>query len=653
MASVKSDIDEIIDSALLKEGGLSSMIDFAAIKCSEGKLDDAKYIFNDLVKRYPSNYYIFNYLGIVLMKKGEYEDALKAFEMAIKLSPESIDPMINIGNLLISKGELERAVTFLDRVTELDANNAYAHNLKGNAFFNMKMMFEAERSFNKVIEITSEYPDAKYNLVALLYNSKRYSEALKLTDELLEVSPDNSTYLLVKARILQNTGYIKDAIEVIKSVLLSSPSDIQAVICLANIHASNCKDFTSAKNVYIEFYKKNPSSVLLMQKFCLFLSKVMHRKECVDELDLAVSIGRKLLEFKDLRHIFSSVLQIVFLESLSHDEYEMLGSQKDLMLDAIKDNNLTSLVFSMSRVKTMDDRLQVIEYHKYWGKQLEEYVSKNPIKRKVRQRLSDKKRIGMFSSYLNNSPVGYFAWPLIEKIDRSKFELYCYSASPYVDNVRREMQAVADKFISCEANNGREVAQLMQEDHLDIVFEMGGVTANNRIEAFAYRVAPIQASWLGYPQSVGLPTSIDYIVLDKYILPEDPRLIIEKPFMMPETWVAIDRVGFDHVTISQDTPEDRYGMVTFGTLNAPYKYTKEAIAAWAEIMHMVPNSRFLCVRQNSRYQVFKDNFIMHMGRHGIAKERIIFIATDVDHLNCYNYIDSFRYVPPYWWNNDL
>ena len=170
------------------------------------------------------------------------------------------------------------------------------------------------------------------------------------------------------------------------------------------------------------------------------------------------------------------MLQVLFLESLAHDEYEMLGSQKDLMLDAIKDNNLTSLVFSMSRVKTMDDRLQVIECHKYWGKELEEYVSKNPIKRKVRQRLSAKKRIGMFSSYLSNTPVGYFAWPVIEKMDRSKFELYCYSASPDVDDVRREMQEAADKFISCEANNAREVAQLMQEDHLDIAFEMGGVS---------------------------------------------------------------------------------------------------------------------------------------------------------------------------------
>ena len=59
---------------------------------------------------------------------------------------------------------------------------------------------------------------------------------------------------------------------------------------------------------------------------------IIHKKGCVDELDLAVSIGRRLLKFTKEKHFYSSILQLLFLESLCHDEYEKLGDQKILCL---------------------------------------------------------------------------------------------------------------------------------------------------------------------------------------------------------------------------------------------------------------------------------------------------------------------------------
>lgn len=640
MEKGRGDIDKFIEYTLLQIDGLESLMSLVIKKVNQDELDDAKYILQVLTKKYPSNFQIFNILGVVLKRKKEYQEALKAFTRAAEISPKFTPAVMNIGNLFITIGKLERAIDSFNAAIEIDPNIVSAYNLKGKVLSKMMMFADAEVCFNKAIEIDDKNLDVKYNLAALYYNTRRYSEAFKLIEYLSEIVPDNITYLLFKARVLENIGRVNEAIEVIKSILMQNPNNIESIISLANIYANKLKDNMSAKNLYLEYYSKNPDSVVLMQKLCFFLMNIIHKKGCVDELDLAVSIGRRLLKFTKEKHFYSSILQLLFLESLCHDEYEKLGDQKDLMLDAIEDGTLTSLIFSMSRVKSIEDRIQVIECHKYLGKRLEEKALKRPIKKKIRQRLSNKKRIGMFSSYLSNTPVGYFAWPVIEKIDRTKFEVYCYSASPYTDEVRIEMENTADKFTSYGMyDHEYEVAQLMYEDQLDIVFEMGGITANHRMGAFAYKIAPIQVSWLGYPQSVGLPTSIDYILTDKYILPQDQRLIIEKPLVMPESWVVIDKVGFDKVNIVNDIPEDRCGVLTFGTLNAPYKYTQEAIAAWAEIMKMVPNSRFLCVRQHSRYKVFKDNFIMHMGKHGITQDRIVFIATDVNHLECYNYID--------------
>ena len=128
-----------------------------------------------------------------------------------------------------------------------------------------------------------------------------------------------------------------------------------------------------------------------------------------------------------------------------------------------------------------------------------------------------------------------------------------------------------------------------------MLFELGGTTAMNKLDVMAYRPARIGASWLGYPHSAGLEV-IDYILVDPYIRPSDPRLLIEQPFELAESWVALSRMGFSDVPIEDTLPEERRGALTFGTMNNPYKFTRACLDAWAAVLRAVPDSRFLFVR---------------------------------------------------------
>jgi hypothetical protein len=106
--------------------------------------------------------------------------------------------------------------------------------------------------------------------------------------------------------------------------------------------------------------------------------------------------------------------------------------------------------------------------------------------------------------------------------------------------------------------------------------------------------------------------------------PDDPELLVEKPFVMPESWVCLGRLGFREEPIEAGIPEERAGALTFGTMNNPYKYTPELFALWAEVMNRVPGSRFLFVRPEAGAPTFRANIAHEFAKHGVSEERLLF-----------------------------
>jgi predicted O-linked N-acetylglucosamine transferase (SPINDLY family) len=184
----------------------------------------------------------------------------------------------------------------------------------------------------------------------------------------------------------------------------------------------------------------------------------------------------------------------------------------------------------------------------------------------------------------------------------------------------------------------KDIARRIADDRLDILFELGGSTHLNRLEVMAHQPAPIQISWLGYPHSSGL-SRISHILVDPYLKPPDPRLLLERPLEMPSSWVCLGRLGFADQPIEPGLPLDRAGRITFGTMNNPYKYAPEAIALWARVLQQVPDSRFLFVRPEAGVGRFRDNMERAFARHGIGADRLAYVAVRGKHMAHYNQID--------------
>jgi predicted O-linked N-acetylglucosamine transferase (SPINDLY family) len=244
------------------------------------------------------------------------------------------------------------------------------------------------------------------------------------------------------------------------------------------------------------------------------------------------------------------------------------------------------------------------------------------------------------SSDLRQHPVAYFALPIFEHIDHDRFEVYCYSYfQGQEDAIQKDIASRVTAFRWNPEISNADAAQLIADDQLDILFELGGSTAMNRLEVMAYSPARKQASWLGYPHSAGL-TTIDYLVADPFIVPPDATLMLEQPLMMPRSWISLGRQIFnDRAEITATLPEDRAGYITYGTANNPHKYNEAVLRTWARIVAATPGSKFEFLRPESGSAAFRKNIERYFEMEGVSADRLVFRAIRGAHLPYYNEID--------------
>lgn len=486
-----------------------------------------------------------------------------------------------------------------------------------------------------IVDNKSQMIVAILTIASCYYNIQKQEKGLFLVNEGLKIHPNEILLLRSKAIILRGMGRVKEAEELFKFILHIDSNDMVSITSLANIYCYSVGDKKKAAQFYEKGLDVNPNDLELLQSYCAFLISMGGG----DNLTYAYAIAKKIIMIAPSIESVAEVLHSLSLRILDYDMYEKLGDKKNLLRQWADQLNLAPLLFQMARVTSLDDRINLLNSHRIIGQKIEDMAKLNPIVHKPKQH-SNKIKIGILSSDLRNHPVGYFAWPIVNHLDKSKFELYCYSCFPYdSDEMQNKISQKADKFISCPGASSRDVAQSIADDQLDVLLELGGPTVHNKPDVHIYRAAPVQISWLGYPHSIGFPTSIDYIMMDPYIKPQLPYLLLEKPLIMPHTWVVLDNDVFPSVAVADIIPEDRNGYITFGAFNAAYKLTPTVFKVWSDIMHIVPNSRFLYVRQEADSSVFKENFLRHMKGYGISAERISFISAMGNHLRHYNDVD--------------
>jgi len=198
-------------------------------------------------------------------------------------------------------------------------------------------------------------------------------------------------------------------------------------------------------------------------------------------------------------------------------------------------------------------------------------------------------RLGFVSADLRRHSVASFLEPLLEHLDREALELTCYADVPHPDEVTRRLRSLVPRWREIHARPDDEVLAMIRADSIEILVDLAGHTAGNRLGVFARRAAPVQVSYLGYPNTTGLP-QVDFRLVDEATDPPgSERLAVE-------TLLRV-RGGFLCFRPDPDrparAPRDPRRPVTFGSFNSAAKITPTTIDLWSSVLRRVPGSRLL------------------------------------------------------------
>ena len=605
-----------------------------------GELSSAEEEAVALLVRKPDNAGVLNLLGVIQKRRGRFADALESFRKGTELEPSNHSPWYNLGNTRLGMGDYAEAADALKRAAELKKDSETAR-LYGQALVGLNEHDKAMAAFAEARKLNPKNCRVYTSrAMALQRASAPDADVLAEIDSAIEIEPNNPEHMRAKAAYFQRRSRFAEAEAVHKEMLAKDPDDIETLLRLGHLLGYSLRRYEEANSFLRHALELRPDDPRCLSGLCKSLLDSRYGVES-DHIEEAGKVGRQLVATGVDLTPHAANLSGVFLRLADYEGLDALGDRSKLMEFWVDRMNVGSLHNQLGRVVTKEDRRVLVHWHREWGRRVEEVAAKTPVKRPANRRtgLRSKIRVGLMSSDLRDHPVAYFALPIIEHYDRERFEFICYSFYPAPpDRVQSFIQQRVMSFRSMLQATDLEIAQQIADDDLDILFELGGSTRYNRLEVLAYRAAPLQASWLGYPHSAGIG-AIDYILVDPYLKPDDPELLVEKPFVMPESWVVLGRLGFRDEPIEPGIAEERNGFLTFGTMNNPYKYTPELFKLWAEAMNRVPGSRFLFVRPEAGAPTFRANVAREFGKHGVTEDRLLFESVRGKHMRHYNRID--------------
>lgn len=259
-------------------------------------------------------------------------------------------------------------------------------------------------------------------------------------------------------------------------------------------------------------------------------------------------------------------------------------------------------------------------------------------------------RVGYLSPDFREHSVSYFFIPLIEAHSREAVEVFCYSGLRQPDALTNRIEQAAEHWLPVGQLTDEELVQRIREDEIDILVDLSGYTFGSRLlKVFSEQPAPIQVSWLGYPNTTGMPT-MHYRLTDWIADPAgEEEKYTETLYRLPGSFLCYDPLDIPIPTPAQGCNHDQATFV-FGSFNNIEKMTRPLVVVWAEILRRVPNSTLLL---KSRY--LSDSAAQQRLRDWFSEEDIVpqrlelrtATPTRQEHFELYNKVDLALDPYPY------
>jgi predicted O-linked N-acetylglucosamine transferase (SPINDLY family) len=256
-------------------------------------------------------------------------------------------------------------------------------------------------------------------------------------------------------------------------------------------------------------------------------------------------------------------------------------------------------------------------------------------------------RIGYLSSDLWTHAVSMLTAELYELHDRSRVEVYAFSWSREDESpLRARVVGAMDHYIRIDRMPDDAAARTIRSHEIDVLVDLHGLTQGARPGILAWRPAPVQVTWLGFPGPTAIP-GIDYVIADAFVLPPGLEAhFTERPLRMPHTFQINDRrrvIGPPTGRAAHGLPADGF---VFCSFNSTAKITPEMFAMWMRILRRVPDSVLWLLAEE---EDTRGNLAREAEAAGVPADRLVFAdrVPQPDYLARFALADLFLDTAPF------
>jgi predicted O-linked N-acetylglucosamine transferase (SPINDLY family) len=533
----------------------------------------------------------------------------------------------------LRSSNLDLAELYLKQAKTLQANNPHVLRLLGVICAQRLQYSDALKYFNDSLKALPKNPITLSNLGNVYLHLKDYSKALEAYDKSLRLDPKHEEAWSNKGNVLYELKRYDEAIACHDKALSLNPNYAEAWSNKGNT-LYELKRYDEAIACHDKALSLNPYYAEAWSNKANTLNELKRYDESIAHLGKALSLK------SDISWILGDLLYTkmrVCDWSGFEDYLEGITQQVLANNEAITPLPLLSLSDSP-------------ELHKRSSEiYLQSTYPANTVLGPILKHSENQKiRVAYYSADFHNHATGYLMAELFELHDKSRFELFGFSFGPITnDEMRQRLEKSFDQFIEVVNKSDMEVAQLSRDLNIDIAVDLKGFTQDLRTGIFAYRAAPIQVNYLGYPGTMGADY-IDYIIADKVLIPLDAQSgYTEKIVQLPNSYQVNDRkrlISDKQITRQElGLPENAF---VFCCFNNNFKILPATFASWMRILKAVEGS-VLWLFQDNPWAV--ENLKREALNHGVDANRLIFAEKMPlsDHLARHRQADLFMDTFPY------
>lgn len=518
-------------------------------------------------------------LSVVLTSLGRFEDAALCCQSAIAIKPNLAEAHGNLGNALVNLGLLDEAVESYRHALEIKPNYAEAHNNLGNTLQQLGLLDAAAASCRRALEINPNFVEAHNSLGNILRTLGQLDNALASYRLAINISPYYAEAHSNLGNVLHDLGKFDASVASYRCALKINPNYVEAHNNLGNTlgdqgrldEAVTC--FRRALAIKPDYFEAH--------------SNLGNTLKDLGQLDAAVASYRHALEIKPDNTVIHSNLLFSF--------------------NLLAENNSSVMLAEANR------------YGEQVQRQASPYVNWQNTPEPTRRL-----RVGLVSGDFRQHPVGNFLENMLAALAshaKGRLEFFAYSNHFCVDTLTERIKASCHGWQSAVGLPDENLAKQIRQDGIDILLDLSGHTAHNRLPVFAWKPAPVQATWLGYLATTGV-AAMDYLIADAWTLPEPEEInFTESIWRLPETYLCFTPP--DKQIDSSPLPALANGYITFGSFNNLAKMNDAVVALWARVLKSVPDSRLYLKAKQLADASVRENIIKRFAAHDVGADRLI------------------------------